>query len=80
MSIQDLQTFAKPVHNSLSLLKRIQRFHILSFLIEYGGVRLSCASLMNRVMINVAEALKACERKRRGGGDKPKVVTVDLFA
>jgi hypothetical protein len=30
-------------------------------------------------MINVAEALKACERKPRGG-NRLKVVTVDLFA
>jgi hypothetical protein len=78
MTIHDLQTFSTQYMTRLAFSKEHKiPYSVVSDRVRRGEIELHFVD--ERVMINVAEALKACERKPRGG-TRPKVVTVDLFA
>ena len=78
MSFQKLHTYANQFMTRLAFAKE----HNIPYTVVTDRVRRGeITRHLNdgRVMISVAEALKACERRPRGTKNKAKIVTVDLF-
>jgi hypothetical protein len=76
MSIQDGQSFTNRYMTRLAFAKEYKiPYTIVTDRVRRGEIALHFVD--ERVMINVAEALKACERKPRN--NRARVVTLSLF-
>lgn len=75
MSIQERQTLATQYMTRLGFAKEYKvPYSVVADRVRRGQITLQFVD--DRVMINVAEALKACERRPRGTQNKAKVVTL----